>query len=78
MKQNRLGLLALGVALFLGTTACNNSRESGADQNPESSTDTNLTDTRRGTTDTINYITKDSGNTSQETIDMNPPQNSRY
>lgn len=40
--------------------------------------DSSSMDTRRNSTDTVNYITKDSGNKSQETIDPNPPTNSRY
>ena len=50
-----------------------NSTDSGQTMN-----DTNRVDTRRNTTDTTNYLTKDTGNQSQDVIDPEPPQNSRY
>jgi hypothetical protein len=79
MKKNQFNLMAAGVAaLVITLTACNNNRENSTDRNSDEATkDTNLTDTRRNSGDTVNYLTKDSGNQSQETIDPNPPQNSR-
>lgn len=61
----------------LTITACNDNRN-GDSSRMNSGTDTNAMDTRRNSTDTFNYLTKDSGNKSQETIDPNPPQNSKY
>lgn len=73
LKKQLLGYV-LTVLLF--ATACNNrgnTTDNGADMK-----DTNFVDTRRNSTDTINYLTNDSGNKSQDVIDPNPPQNSRY
>ena len=79
MKQHPYNLIAAGMmALAIGTAACNNNRESSTDRNPDTANDTSLTDTRRNSSDTTNYLTKDSASQSQETIDPNPPQNSRY
>jgi hypothetical protein len=65
-------LLATGVL----ATSCNdrgNSTDNGQNMN-----DTSLTDSRRNSTDTTNYLTKDSGNQSQNVIDPEPPTNSKY
>lgn len=79
MKQNRFSRIAIVLAVpVLSIAACNNNRENSTDAGPGTGNDTSLTDTRRNSTDTTNYITKDSGNKSQDVIDMNPPQNSRY
>ena len=80
MKKDQFNLIAAGVgALVMTLAACNNNRENSTDRNSdEAMKDTNLTDTRRNSGDTVNYITNDTGNQSQETIDPNPPQNSRY
>ena len=74
MKVYRFSLTAL--VLFV-LAACANNRVESTDRTPDAK-DTNLVDTRRNTTDTVNYITNDSGNKSQQTIDMDAPTNSRY
>jgi hypothetical protein len=75
MTPLKLRLAACLLAMSIWATACNdrgNTTDSGGDMN-----DTNRVDSRRGATDTTNYLTKDTGNKSQEVIDPNPPQNSR-
>jgi len=76
MKQTHFSCVALAAFVFT-LAACNNNR-GATDDNTKSGGDTSYTDTRRNSSDTANYITKDSGNKSQETIDMNAPTNSRY
>jgi hypothetical protein len=80
MKQNQYNFIAAGmVTIAVTLAACNNNRENSTDRTSnDAPKDTSLTDTRRNSSDTVNYLTKDSGNKSQETIDPNPPQNSRY
>lgn len=78
MKQFKKSFPAVVLAASVWLASCsdrNNTSDSDASNN---SMDTNLTDTRRNTTDTVNYLTKDSGNQSQNTIDMDAPTNSRY
>jgi hypothetical protein len=78
MKRDPFNLMAAcSAVLVLTAMACNNNRDNSTDRDGDAAKDTNLTDTRRNSGDTVNYLTKDSGNQSQETIDPNPPQNSR-
>jgi len=73
MKYIMVCLAVVGFTI----TACNDNRN-GDSSRMNSGTDTNAIETRRNSNDTTNYLTKDSGNKSQETIDPNPPQNSKY
>jgi len=76
MKRFKFSIV-IGIAVLgLTVTACNDNRNGDSDR--MNTTDTNAMDTRRNSTDTTNYITKDSGNQSQDVVDPNPPQNSRY
>lgn len=77
MKRFKQSLVAslLVTSVFTSCSDRNNTSDSDA---ANKSMDTSLTDTRRNTTDTVNYLTKDSGNKSQNTIDMDAPTNSRY
>ena len=77
MKRFRNSLV-IGLAVIGATIAACNDNRKGESGTGNSNTDTNAMDTRRNSTDTVNYITKDSGNNSQNTVDPNPPQNSRY
>jgi hypothetical protein len=78
MKRNPSNLMAAcSAVLVLTAMACNNNRDNSTDRNADMVKDTSLTDTRRNSGDTVNYLTKDSGNQSQEVVDPNPPQNSR-
>jgi hypothetical protein len=79
--MNYLKSRLVTVCVFAGVLAaasCNNNR-AGTDDVATEGKDTNLVDTRRnaGGVDTTNYLTKDSGNQSQDVVDPNPPQNSR-
>src|SRR3954469_25020707 len=78
MKKNQYNLMAAGlVAITVTLAACNNNRENSTDRTSDDSTkDTSLTDSRRYSPDTVNYLTKDSGNNSQDVIDPNTPTNS--
>ena len=77
MKYMKEAIITGIAATVLTLMACNDNRN-GDSSRMNSGTDTNAMDTRRNSTDTTNYLTKDSGNKSQETIDPNPPQNSKY
>ena len=77
MKCFRLNLLLRMAVCIMVLTACNNNRDNSTDANGTTKS-TDSVDTRRNSTDTTNYITKDTGNKSQDVIDMDPPQNSRY
>jgi hypothetical protein len=70
-------VICMAAALGLVFTACNDNRN-GDSNRMNGGTDTNAINTQRNTSDTINYLTKDSGNKSQDQIDPNPPQNSKY
>lgn len=66
---------ALGVtASLLMLGSCNNDQNTGSNDNAGTQQDTNVTDTRRYSTDTINYLTKDTSKAGQEKIDPDPPQ----
>lgn len=75
MKQFRFGFLA-AVALVLTAASCSDNNTPNATNGDAGGTD--KVDTRRNGTDTSNYLTKDTGNQSQDVVDPNPPQNSRY
>lgn len=77
MKVCKNSIAVCMVALSVLLTACNDNRN-GDSSRMNSGTDTNAINTQRNNTDTTNYLTKDSGNKSQDQIDPNPPQNSRY
>ena len=70
MKQLKNGIAALSFGIAVLLVSCNNDQSDGADN---SGTDTSLTDTRRNTTDTTNYLTKDTGNQSQDVVNPNTP-----
>jgi hypothetical protein len=76
MKRFKFSIVIGIAALGISVTACNDNRNGDSDR--MNTTDTNAMDTRRNSTDTTNYLTKDSGNNSQDVVDPNPPQNSRY
>ena len=69
--------MAIGIVTMSLLTACNDNRE-GDSSRMNNGVDTNAINTQRNTTDTTNYLTKDSGNKSQDQVDPNPPQNSKY
>jgi hypothetical protein len=76
MKRLQYCIAAFALTTGVLITSCSdrgNSTDSGQTLN-----DTNRIDTRRNSSDTTNYLTKDSGNQSQDVIDPEPPQNSRY
>lgn len=75
MKRFVYSLAVFGF-IATGITACND-RNNTTDETGDKK-DTMLVDTRRNSTDTTNYITKDSGNQSQEVVDPNPPTNGKY
>lgn len=65
---------ATGFALLLLLTASCSDRNNTSDVSPsEDQQDTTLVDTRRNSTDTVNYLTKDSSKSAQDVIDPNPP-----
>lgn len=77
MKRFKYSSVLSAIAIGCMLTACNDNRQ-GDSNRMNSDTDTNAINTQRNNTDTTNYLTKDSGNKSQDVIDPNPPQNSRY
>jgi uncharacterized lipoprotein YajG len=77
MKRSTYNIPALVLlAASMWLTSC--SDRNNTSDSDQTNNDTSLTDTRRNTTDTVNYLTKDSGNQSQDVIDMDAPTNSRY
>ena len=77
MKQLiRFRFVVAALALCLTAASCSDNNTSNATTGGAG--DTDKVDTRRNSGDTSNYLTKDSGNKSQDVIDPNPPQNSRY
>ena len=76
MKWLKQSMLITGFAVALIASSCNNNNTPSATGG--TANDSDKVDTRRNNTDTSNYLTKDSGNKSQDVVDPNPPQNSRY
>lgn len=72
-RVTALGIVACMAAL---ATSCNDQNTASGINGSNDKQDTNLVDTRRNSGDTVNYLTKDSGNASQDVIDPNPPTNS--
>ena len=74
MKHFKSSLAACGVVIILLAASCNNAGENGENDGMNNSSDsTTLNESRRNTTDTVNYLTGDSANQSQDAIDPNPP-----
>jgi hypothetical protein len=72
MKYFKTGMAAVGFTGML-LASCSD-RNNTSDTNPNNETrDTSVTDTRRYSTDTINYLTKDTSKSQQDVIDPNPP-----
>jgi hypothetical protein len=74
MKYFKTGVAAAGFTGMLLLASCSD-RNNTSDTNPdnEQKGDTSVTDTRRYSTDTVNYLTKDSSKSQQDVIDPNPP-----
>jgi hypothetical protein len=77
MKHMKQNLATLGIALSVVLISACSDRNNASDSDAATNTDTNAMDTRRNATDTSNYLTKDSGNQSQDVVDPNPPTNGR-
>jgi len=69
-------MLVTGFAVALIATSCSNNNTPSATDG--TANDSDKVDTRRNNPDTSNYLTKDSGSKSQDVVDPNPPQNSKY
>jgi len=78
MKRFTSSIAITVLAASVLTSSCNDRNNTSDTNQLNKSQDSSLTDTRRNTTDTTNYLTKDTGNQSQDVIDMDAPTNSRY
>ena len=78
MKDLKRQLAGIGIVTCLVTLAvsCNDQNTASGINGSDNAQDTNRVDTRRNSGDTTNYLTKDTGNQSQEVIDPNPPTDS--
>jgi hypothetical protein len=76
MKHFRSSYLMGAFVLILTAASCNDNNTNAATD--KTANDSDKVDTRRNSADTSNYLTRDSGNKSQDVVDPNPPQNSRY
>lgn len=76
MKQFKFCLTVAGFAAGIFIISSCNNRNTATDGDVSNTKDTMLIDSRRNTTDTVNYLTKDSGNQSKDVVDPNTPGNS--
>jgi hypothetical protein len=74
--KQRLQARGIAACILVLVSSCNDQNTANGINGSNTANDTNRVDTRRNTSDTSNYITKDSGNSSEDLIDPDRPTNS--
>jgi hypothetical protein len=72
MKHFKTSLAATGLAGMLLASCSDRNNTSDTNPDNEQKSDTSVVDTRRYSTDTVNYLTKDTSKSQQDVIDPNP------